>query len=147
MRKLLKSVLVLGLLAALAGPAFAGSPHFVSATGTVSGNQLTVSAKEAGLGDEALINVTISGTALCINNGGSHPKAANKSSPSEGSPVIVQNGKADYTKTLTATFTPDCSPPMTVAWTNVKVTDETNNISCSASDPNGLTGTFDLTCK
>jgi hypothetical protein len=41
----------------------------------------------------------------------------------------VQNGKAEFSLTLTATFQPSCSPPMTVRFTNVTVTDETNGIS------------------
>jgi hypothetical protein len=32
---------------------------------------------------------------------------------------------------VTATFQPDCSPPMTVRFTDVKVTDTTNGISQS----------------
>jgi hypothetical protein len=57
-----------------ASTAWAGSPHFVgTATVTKSGNTLTVSAKEAGLGDEPQINITLTATALCINGGGNHP--------------------------------------------------------------------------
>jgi hypothetical protein len=39
--------------------------------------------------------------------------------------------KAKFTLTVTATFQPECSPPMTVAFTDVTVTDETNSISRS----------------
>ena len=112
------------------GVAFAGSPHFVGAcTKTQDGNTLTVHCKEAGLGNEAQVNVTISATALCINNGGKHPRAVNKASVSSTTSQPVQNGKADYTVTLTASFQPDCSPPMTVQFTDVTVTDNTNGIS------------------
>ena len=48
----------------------------------------------------------------------------------------VQNGKANFSLTLTATFQPPCSPPMTVEFTNVSVTDTTNGISVK------LSGTF-----
>ena len=41
----------------------------------------------------------------------------------------VQNGKADFTLTATATFQPDCSPPMTVQFTDVTVTDTTNGLT------------------
>ena len=41
----------------------------------------------------------------------------------------MQNGKANFSLTLTATFQPPCSPPMTVEYTDVTVTDTTNNIS------------------
>jgi hypothetical protein len=130
----------LGLaITALAVPvALAGSPHFVSntVTATRTDNSLTVSGKEAGLGDEAQVHIEVSATALCINPGGNHPKAVNKQSVSVGDNFPVQNGKAEFSLTLTATFQPECSPPMTVRFTNVTVTDTTNDISKS------LPGTF-----
>ena len=120
----------LTVLVLTTGVAFAGSPHFVGAcTKTQTGNTLTVSCKEAGLGNEEQISVTISATALCINNGGKHPKAVNKASLSSTTNQPVQNGKADYSVTLTATFQPDCSPPMTVQFTDVTVTDNTNGLT------------------
>jgi len=114
---------------ALALPAWAGSPHFVSTDVTVSGNTLTVHAKEAGLGGEAQIVAVLSGTASCINPGANKPKAANKTSFSTSSTEPVQNGMADYTLTATATFSPSCSPPMTVQFTAATLTDQTNNLS------------------
>ena len=135
-------VLVAGLalaVAAFAAPAaWAGSPHFVNNafSATRADDSLTVSGKEAGLGDEAQVHVVLSATGLCINPGGNHPKAANKESFSAEGDFPVQNGKADFSLTLTATFQPDCSPPMTVAFTDVTVTDTTNGISKS------LPGTF-----
>jgi hypothetical protein len=122
-------MLVLGMVLA-AQPAFAGNPHFVGTpTFTIQANTVTVHAKEAGLGDEAQIVATLSGTAECINNGGHHPKAVNKTSFSTSSSEPVQNGKAVYDLTATATFSPDCSPPMTVKFTSLTLTDETNNLS------------------
>jgi hypothetical protein len=123
-------------LGAFAAPAvFAGSPHFVSNTVTASrtDDSLTVSGKEAGLGDEAQVHIEVSATALCINPGGKHPKAVNKESVSVGDNFPVQNGKAEFSLTVTATFTPNCSPPMTVAFTDVTVTDTTNDISKTIS--------------
>jgi hypothetical protein len=115
---------------ALAAPAWAGNPHFVGTpTFTVSGSTITVSAKEAGLGDEAQIVAVLSGTAVCINGGGHHPKAVNKTSFSTSSTEPVQNGKADYTLSVTAVFSPSCSPPMTVQFTSATLTDTTNNLS------------------
>ena len=96
-----------------------------------SGNSLTVSGKEAGLGDENQVHIVLSATALCINNGGRHPKAANKQSLASGGDFPVQSGKADFNLTVTATFSPNCSPPMTVVFTNVVVTDVTNGVSQS----------------
>jgi hypothetical protein len=113
--------------------AWAGSPHFIqSATSaSVSGSTLTVTAKEAGLGDEAQIHVVLTATALCINNGGNHPKAVNKASVSAAADEPVQNGKADYTISVTATFQPSCSPPMTVSFTDIVLTDETNGLTAN----------------
>jgi len=78
----------------------------------------------------------VSATALCINPGSHHPKAENKENVSSEGDFPVQNGKADFSVTLTATFQPECSPPMTVEFTDVTVTDTTNGISVN------LSGTF-----
>ena len=111
--------------------AWAGSPHFVECSVSISGNTVSVDGKEAGLGDENQITVVVTAEALCINNAGNHPRAVNKESLSAGEDVPVQNGKAIFSIDLTATFQPDCSPPMTVEFRNITVTDTTNNISCT----------------
>jgi hypothetical protein len=123
---------------AFIAPAWAGSPHFVanSISASRADNSLTVSGKEAGLGDEAQVHVVVSATALCINGGGKHPKAVNKESVNAEGTFPVQNGKADFSLTLTATFQPECSPPMTVEFTDVTIADTTNGISTK------LPGTF-----
>jgi hypothetical protein len=131
MRRLVfASALTLLLGVSMAPAAWAGSPHFVGTpTFSISGNTVTVHAKEAGLGDEAQIVAVLSGTAECINGGGNHPKAVNKTSFSTSSTEPVQNGQANYTLTATATFSPSCSPPMTVQFTSLTLTDTTNNLS------------------
>lgn len=112
-----------------AAPAMAGSPHFVGTpTFTTSGSTITVSAKEAGLGDEDQIHVVLSADALCINGGGNHPKAVNKTTVTAAADEPVQNGKSNYTLTATAVFQPACSPPMTVQFQNVTLTDTTNGL-------------------
>ena len=127
--------LILSMLLVLASLttslALAGNPHFVYATFSTEGNTVTVSAKEAGLGDEEQIVATLSGDAACLNPGGNHPKAANKESFATSAVVPIQNGKAEYTLTLAATFQPDCTPPMTVEWSNVVLTDETNGLTAT----------------
>jgi len=131
-RTAILAILVLMNMAFTMTSAWAGSPHFVGGiTVTRDGNSLTVSGKEAGLGNEAQVHIVVTATALCINPGSHHPKAANKESVSAEGDFPVQNGKANFTLTLTATFQPDCTPPMTVVFTNVTVTDETNGISQS----------------
>lgn len=136
----MRRLALLGLLALVAAAiaastALAGSPHFINSAFSISrsDNTLTVSGKEAGLGDEAQIHVVLSATALCINGGSNHPKAANKTSVSAAGDFPVQNGKADFTLTATATFQPSCSPPMTVVFTDVTVTDTTNGLTHSFS--------------
>jgi len=138
MRRLIPTMLVALAMAAVGAPvAWAGSPHFVGAvTATRTDNSLTVSGKEAGLGNEEEVNIRVTATAECINRGGKHPKAENKGTLSTSENVPVQNGRANFSLTLTATFQPECTPPMTLAFTNVTVTDTTNNISAN------LTGTF-----
>jgi hypothetical protein len=118
-------------VAVVAPGALAGSPHFVSntVTATRTDNSLTVSGKEAGLGDEAQVHIVVTATAECINGGGNHPKAVNKTSVSNEGTFPVQNGKAEFSLTLTPTFQPSCNPPMTVRFTDVTVSDTTNGIS------------------
>lgn len=132
-RILITAALVMSALGLAMPNAWAGSPHFVqnSLSASASGNTLTVSGKEAGLGDEAQVHVVLNATALCINNGGNHPKAANKTSVTAAGDFPVQNGNADFTLTATATFQPECSPPMTVSFTNISLTDTTNGITAN----------------
>ena len=138
MRRFIPTVLALLVAVAIGAPAaLGGSPHFVGApTATRTDNSLTVSGKEAGLGDEEQVNIVVTATAECINKGEKHPKAANKEALSAGATVPVQNGKANFSLTVTASFSPSCSPPMTVVFSNVSVEDTTNGISAN------LTGTF-----
>jgi hypothetical protein len=139
MRRLISvAVLVLAASAVGAPVAWAGSPHFVDSTvtATQTNNTLTVLGKEAGLGAEEQVHIVVNATAECINKGEKHPKAANKESLSSQGEFPVQNGRAEFSLSLTATFKPECSPPMTLAFTNVKVTDTTDNISVS------LAGTY-----
>lgn len=125
MRKALLATLGVLLVVAVGVPALAGvsGAHFVGdPTITTSGNTLTVSGKVAGLGNVEQINVTVTATAACINPGSNKPKAANKQSVTAEGTFPVQNGKANFSLTATATFQPDCTPPMTVEWSNVQIT-------------------------
>jgi len=92
--------------------------------------------KEAGLGNEPQVHVVLSATALCINGGGKHPKAVNKTSVNAAGDFPVQNGKAEGALSVTATFQPACSPPMTVQFTDVTLTDQTSGITAN------IPGTF-----
>jgi hypothetical protein len=117
-------------LALASAPAWAGSPHFVGTPAfTTSGSTITVTAKEAGLGDEAQVHVVLSGTAQCVNPGGNDPQAGNKTAFSTAADEPVQNGKADYQVTATAVLSPACVPPMTIAFSGVTLTDTTNGLT------------------
>jgi hypothetical protein len=117
-------------------PALAGNPHFVGKT-TIerSGNSLTVSGKIAGLGNEEQVEVEITVDARCVNPGGNKPQADNKTSFAAAGVFPVQNGKAEFSLSATATFQPDCTPPMTVEFSNLVVTDLTHGISRSFPGP------------
>jgi uncharacterized protein YggE len=117
---------------AFTAPAIAGSAHFVGTpTITVSGATLTVTAKEAGLGDLPQIHVVLAGTASCVNGGGNNPNAANKTAVTVAADEPVQNGHADYTLTVTAVFAPSspCPGPMDVQFSAVTLTDTTNGLT------------------
>ncbi len=109
--------------------AIAGNPHFIFVNLSTSGNTVTATGKEAGLGDETQVHIVLTATASCINPGDNHPKAANKVSVSAAGDFPVQNGKADFTLTATATFQPNCSPPMTVVFIDISVTDTTHGVT------------------
>lgn len=144
-RNVLRTVLV-ALTAMLlttvgAQVAFAGNPHFVGTpTITRSGDALTVSGKVAGLGNETQINVVLTADVACINPGNNEPKAENKHDTIGEGRFPVQNGKAIFSVTGTGETSPDCSPPMTLQYTNVSVT-----VSGTSFDPDlvfNFRGTF-----
>lgn len=100
-----------------------GNAHFVGdPVFTINGGSIAVSGKVAGLGDVPQIHVVLSGTAQCVNPGNNKPQAANKVSVNAGGDFPVQNGKALFNLTAFAQFQPDCSPPMTVQWSDLQVT-------------------------
>src|SRR5436309_4030227 len=79
---LLAALVAVGVLAAPA--AFAGSPHFIKnlTSASLSGANLVVNFKEAGLPSGAVETVTLSATEAvtyeCVNGGGKNPSASNK---------------------------------------------------------------------
>ncbi|WP_034672101.1 hypothetical protein [Ectobacillus panaciterrae] len=122
-------------------------PHFIKASASFDGNtpNLNVTFKESGLGNNVSITYVASADATatfqCFNNGGKHPKAANKETVS--GPVSAmgtfssgKNGTISQTLTLfppgPGSFT--CPSGQTliltdVTYTNVKILDITNGIS------------------
>ena len=141
----------------IAAPAaLAQNAHFISAKASVSGANLVVSWKEAGLGDNQLIHYTASadGTAtyVCVNKGGGNPSAANKTTvngPVSASGTFNSGKNGNITASLTV------NPPSpggfscpngqqlqlaSASYTNVSVTDDTNGIT----EP--IAGTFSTGC-
>ena len=140
-RFLLVAVLVLVAAAVAVPVALAGSAHFVGTPKiTRSGDAITVSGKVAGLGNETQINVAVTADVACVNPGNNEPKAENKGATIAEGTFPVQNGKANFSVTGTGTTSPDCSPPMTLRYSNVVVT-----VSGDSFDPDlvfAFSGTF-----
>ena len=102
--------------------AAAGSAHFVGGLSITEGtNSISVSGKVAGLGNISQINVVVSADAACVNPGENKPKAGNKSTFTADGDFPVQNGKANFSLTVTAAFQPNCSGPMTIVFSNVTI--------------------------
>ena len=147
--------------------AFAQSPHFISASDALSTTEnlgdLVVSFKEAGLGNNALIDYTAAadGTATyaCINGGGNHPSASNKETVSgpvsaNGQFSSGKNGTISQSLTVEEPGPGSFSCPggqtfvlADVSFSNVSITDTTNgatesnlgNLSRVFCDINNLT--------
>src|SRR5438128_2923016 len=118
------AICLLAVASFMTTTAWAGAHQVGACTLTQSGNTLTIEGKEAGLGILVdTVSISFSADASCINPGSNKPKAANKTTVSGSGNFTVNNGKADFKLTGTATFQPNCTPPMTVVYSNVTVTD------------------------
>ena len=153
------SAMLLSALLAMAlsvSVAFAASPHFISASAHLSGANLIVSFKEAGLGTNQLINYTASADAtavyVCVNRGGANPSAQNKATVSgpvsaSGTFSSGKNGNVTASLTLNPPSAGGFSCPSgqslevaSVSYTNVAITDTTNGVT----EP--ISGTFSTGC-
>jgi hypothetical protein len=137
---IIMTLLIFGLAAQAA---LAVSPHFIRASAARSGNNLVVTWKEAGLGDNLNIDYTASATATrvdsCVNNGGQIPSDPKKTTTvaqvsAEGT-FSVKNGSVNGSLTLSPPATTLSCPPgqratlISLSYTNVSITDETNGIT------------------
>lgn len=148
------SLFALFLVCLLSMTALAVSPHFItaSASGPDSAGNLTVSWKEAGLGNNQQIMYTASADAkatfACINGGGKHPKASNKQTVSG---PVTATGTFSSDKNGTISQHLQLNPPSAgsfacpsgqrfvqafVSYTGVSIMDTTNEITES------IPGTF-----
>lgn len=116
---------VLTMLVLTVSSVLAISAHFIYANVTeVTASSITVSFKEAGLGNSlSSVDITLTGNAECINPGSKHPKASNKTGFLVVGTFSVSNGQATGSLKATATTSPSCTPPMTLAWTDLVVHD------------------------
>ena len=155
-RTLAATVTALVIVGAMSGAALAQNEHFVRASARLSGTNLVVSFKEAGLGDNQLISyeATADATAtyVCVNRGGANPSASNKEEVSgpvsaTGTFSSGKNGTISQSLTLMppgpGSFS--CPPGQDLAiaqvtYTNVAITDTTNGITES------IPGMFDTGC-
>src|SRR5437764_13136742 len=150
--------LAVGLVVALAGVAAAanGSPHFIknATSASLSGADLVIKFKEAGLPSGAVETITSSATATttyeCVNGGGHNPSASNKTTTvtqvsKTGTFTADKNGNVVGSQTLsppTASELGFSCPPgqrvtfVSVTYSNVQVSDSTSGASMS------LPGTF-----
>lgn len=148
MRKSLLAIMIaIAALAFTAGTASATSgAHFFHKASTSSVNDsgaLVVSWDEAGVGQEQvnyILSADASATYACINGGGNHPKAANKetfngplSSPETG--FLPENGRVKGTLSVGPLSSGSFSCPTgqdlrlaCVSYTNITLTDTTNNV-------------------
>jgi hypothetical protein len=157
LRKVMLLAAMLAMVLAYAVPAFAASPHFLKASASLSGTNLVVSFKEAGLGNNQNIKYTASADAtatyVCVNRGGTNPSASNKTNVS--GPVSAtdtfnsgKNGSISQSLTVKPPQAPasfSCPKGQTerlakVTYTNVSITDTTNNVT----EP--ISGTFSTGC-
>jgi hypothetical protein len=154
LRRLTKILLLMTLTAAFglmaqAASATSGAHFFHDTSASVSDTgALVITIDEAGVGQE-LVNYTAAWTATatyaCINNGGNHPKAANKE-------TITSSGSSSFSESpingrVMATVTVDGTPPGPGSFScpsgqtlvlasvsySVTLTDTTNNVSVDLS--------------
>jgi hypothetical protein len=138
---LLAAILALGLSAQAA---MAASPHFLRASARLAGDDLAVSFKEAGLGNNQNILYVASAdfirTDSCVNGGGkvpSDPKKTETSGLVEASDTFSsgKNGTISQTLTLEALDTTlDCPPGqqetlISLTYSNVSIKDVTNGVT------------------
>lgn len=149
--------MVLAALVMVAPAALAVNAHFISASAKLSGSNLVVSFKEAGLGTNQLIDyeasASASATYVCVNKGGGNPSASNKTTvngpvSATGSFSSGKNGNVTGSLTLTppsppSTFkcpTGQAQATASVTYTGVSIADTTNGIT------DAISGVFSTGC-
>ena len=156
LRTIVVATVALVVMLAMAAPALAQNPHFIRASAHLNNNgTLTVSWKEAGLGNNQNISYVASADAtatyVCVNRGGANPSAQNKTTvagpvSAEGTFSSGKNGQIRASLTLSPPPSDISCPPgqslelAEVSYTNVSITDTTNGITET------IPGTFSSGC-
>ena len=159
-RAILAVVGALGIVAFGAGVALAQSPHFLNSKTSVTINgdgDLTATWKEAGLGTSAIdysFSANASVTCVCVTKSGNCPSAANKatfsSAVADSGTIIPKNGNVNGSLTIEAPGCPASASPTCgggqrfelgqVNYTNISLSDETNDIQASGLPTSLSTG-------
>jgi hypothetical protein len=158
------TMLAICLLAAAsfaASTAWAQNAHFIhtaTVAGVFSDGSISVSFKEAGVGDNQNINYLFSGSFVadygCVNKGGNHPQASNKETVAGpiNVPATFNSGK-NGTISQTITFTPPDANSLLkcpggqvavladIAYSGLSLEDTTNSVSATL-DSTSLSRTF-----
>jgi hypothetical protein len=151
MRRVLLPILVLALVGLLPQTAWAATSgaHFMSASASINDDgALVVNWDEAGLGNENIsytLTADATATYACINNGGKHPRAANKETVeaqvSAGGSFQAKNGRVMASLTAGPLLDPDFQCPegqdrilAKVTYSNIVLTDTTNGVSITLPD-------------
>jgi hypothetical protein len=149
LRPLLVLLVVIAASIGLATSALAAAPKFFSTSTSVNGSgALVASFDERGLGNGNIdYTLTADATAVyaCINGGGNHPQAANKETVNgqvaTGGSFESKNGRVQASLTTGPLSAGAFSCPngqrlvlASVSYTNIVLTDTTNDVSTSLAD-------------
>lgn len=151
MRRVLLPILVLALVGLLPQTAWASTSgaHFMSASASINDDgALVVNWDEAGLGNENIdytLTADATATYACINNGGKHPRAANKETVegqvSTGGSFQARNGRVKASLTTGPLLDPEFQCPTgqdrilaQVTYSDIVLTDTTNGVPITLPD-------------
>lgn len=156
-RKLSIALVVMAALTITAAATLAAAPKFFAVSSSVNNaGALLVNFDERGLGNDNvdyLLTADATAVYACINGGGKHPQAANKETvnaevSADGS-FEVKNGRVTASLTAGPPSAGDFSCPggqrlvfASVTYSNIVLTDTTNDVSTSIPDASRTFFTF-----
>jgi hypothetical protein len=158
-------IFVVAALVSAAGVLWAANPHFIFVRSALQADgDVDVSFKEAGLGDNQLINYLAEADATvtcnCVTNSGQCPNASNKVTftvavDQPASFSSGKNGQVNQTITIAAPGCPLSDPPTcgagqqfvlsAISWEDIQITDLTTPVGPEPAVPSSLSAVF-FTC-